>query len=213
MIRVVLVDDHTIVREGLKKILALESDMAISGEAGSATEALDLVRKDPPDVLLLDISLPDRSGLDIIHDLKSCAPDTGILVLTMHPEQVLAVRSLRAGASGYLRKDAAPDELVDAVRRIFGGGRYITPSVADHLLFAVEHSSTEHLHNQLSDREFQVMMLIADGQKNQAIGEKLAISARTVSTYRARILEKLQLRTTADIVRYAVDHDLLDNPS
>lgn len=213
MIRVALVDDHTIVREGLKKILALESDIAVSGEAGSATEALALVQRSPPSVLLLDISLPDRSGLDIIHDLKSCAPEMGILVLTMHPEQVLAVRSLRAGASGYLNKDAASEELVKAVRRIHAGGRYITSSVADHLLFAFQNPSTDALHEHLSDREFQVLLLIAGGRKNMEIGEMLAISPRTVGTYRARILEKLRLKTTADIIRYAVDHDLLGDPS
>lgn len=213
MIRVALVDDHTIVREGLKKILSLESDISVHGEAGSAEAALVLVRENPPDVLLLDISLPGRSGLDIIHDLKSCFPEMGILVLTMHAEQVLAVRSLRAGASGYLNKDSASEELVSAVRRIHAGGRYITPAVADHLLSAFQRSSADTSHEQLSDREFQVMVLIAEGMKNQEIGDRLAISARTVGTYRARILEKLRLKTTADIIRYTVAHGLLGDSS
>ena len=213
MIRVALVDDHTIVREGLKKILALESDISVDAEAGSAEQALIIAREHPPDVLLLDISLPGRSGLDVLYDLKSSAPGMGILVLTMHPEQLLAVRSLRAGASGYLNKDAAADELVKAVRRIHAGGRYITPAVADHLLFAFQNPDSDAPHELLSDREFQVLRLIAEGRKNQEIGEKLAISSRTVGTYRARILEKLRLKTTAELVRYAIMHDLLGETS
>ncbi|MBN1446621.1 MAG: response regulator transcription factor [Bacteroidetes bacterium] len=210
MIRVALVDDHTIVREGLKKILALEPDFTVVGESGSAEGALELIEKVLPDILLLDISLPGRSGLDIIHDLKQLAPGMGILVLTMHPEQVLAVRSLKAGASGYLNKDAASEELVRAVRRIHAGGRYITASVADHLLFAFQNPSG-NAHEQLSDREFQVMLLIARGRKNRMIADELTISPRTVGTYRARILEKLNLETTADIIRYAFDNGLLSD--
>jgi len=210
MIRVALVDDHRIVREGLKKILALESDMEVVGEAGSAEEAFDLIAGSKPQILLLDISLPGRSGLDIIKDLKNLHPNLGILVLTMHPEEILAVRSLKAGASGYLNKDAASEELVQAVRRIHGGGRYITASVADHLFTAFQSASVEKPHEQLSDREYQVMGLIARGRKNQEIAEILAISARTVGTYRTRILQKLNLHSTADIVRYVVDHNLLD---
>jgi len=210
MIRVALVDDHRIVREGLKKILALEDDIIVVGEAGSAEEALDLMDRTRPDILLLDISLPGRSGLDVIKDLVSIYSETGILVLTMHPEEVLAVRSLKAGASGYLNKDSASEELVSAVRRIYGGGRYITPSVADHLFSAFQGQTGEYPHEVLSDREYQVMLLIAQGKKNQEIGEVLAISARTVGTYRTRILQKLNLHSTADIVRYAVDHHLVD---
>jgi len=213
MIRVALVDDHTLVREGLKKILALESDISVVGETGSAEEALDLVYRVTPDVLLLDISLPGRSGLDILQDLKVRVPDMGILMLTMHPEQMLAVRSLKAGAAGYLNKDAAADELVRAVRRIHAGGRYITESVADHLLFAFQNPDSERPHEQLSDREFQVMLLIAQGRKNREIADALAISPRTVGTYRARILEKLAMQSTADIIRYVLDTGLLQgNP-
>ncbi|MDT8323412.1 MAG: response regulator transcription factor [Bacteroidota bacterium] len=210
MIRVALVDDHQIVREGLKKILTLEDDVKIVGEAGSAEEALDLMERSRPDILLLDISLPGRSGLDVIKDLRNMYPETGILVLTMHPEEVLAVRSLKAGAAGYLNKDSASEELVSAVRRIYGGGRYITPSVADHLFSAFQGEKGEHPHETLSDREYQVMLLIAKGRKNQEIGELLAISARTVGTYRTRILQKLDLHSTAEIVRYAVDRQLID---
>jgi DNA-binding NarL/FixJ family response regulator len=210
MIRVALVDDHRIVREGLKKILALESDMLVVGEAGSAEEALDLIEQSSPDILLLDISLPGRSGLDIIKDVKNVYPKLGILVLTMHPEEILAVRSLKAGASGYLNKDAASEELVLAVRRIHGGGRYITASVADHLFTAFQSTAGDTPHELLSDREYQVMVLIARGKKNQEIADILAISARTVGTYRTRILQKLNLHSTADIVRYVVDHNLLE---
>ncbi|MCB2205978.1 response regulator transcription factor [bacterium] len=210
MIRVALVDDHRIVREGLKKILTLENDMEIAGEAGSSEEALDMLQRIKADILLLDISLPGRSGLDVIKDLRSLYPEMGILVLTMHPEEVLAVRSLKAGAAGYLNKDSATDELVSAVRRIHGGGRYITPSVADHLFSAFQGESGDFPHDELSDREYQVMLLIAQGKKNQEIADVLAISARTVGTYRTRILQKLNLHSTADIVRYAVDHKLVD---
>jgi two-component system invasion response regulator UvrY len=211
MIKVALVDDHRIVREGLKKILTLEDDIHIVGEAGSAEEAIDLIATSRPDILLLDISLPGRSGLDVLRDLKNLYPETGILVLTMHPEEVLAVRSLKAGASGYLNKDSASDELVSAVRRIHGGGRYITPSVADHLFSAFQGEKGEYPHETLSDREYQVMLMIARGKKNQEIGALLTISARTVGTYRTRILQKLDLHSTADIVRYAVDHQLVDD--
>lgn len=210
MIRVALVDDHTIVREGLKRILTLEPDISVVGEAGSAEEALALLEAGTPDVLLLDISLPGRSGIDIIHDIRQQAPQVGILVLTMHPEQMLAVRSLKAGASGYLKKDTATEELVSAVRQVYGGGRYITPSVADHLLYAFQHTDSSLPHEALSDREYQVLLRIAEGKKSQEIAEELVISPRTVGTYRARILEKLNLRTTADIIRYAVDNGLLD---
>jgi len=211
MIRVAVVDDHTIVREGLKKILSLESDFSVVGEAGSSQRALEVVETEHPDILLLDISLPDRSGLDIIHDLRRRFPQMGILVLTMHPEQMLAVRSLKAGASGYLNKDAAAEELVQAVRRIHAGGRYITQSVADHLLFSYQNPSSEQPHEHLSDREYEVMLLIARGRRNREIAAELNISARTVGTYRVRILEKMQMESTAEIIRYALDHDLLES--
>lgn len=211
MIKIALVDDHRIVREGLKKILALENDMQVVGEAGSAEEAFDLVADSMPEILLLDISLPGRSGLDIIRDMKNLHPKLGILVLTMHPEEMLAVRSLKAGASGYLNKDSASEELVSAVRRIYGGGRYITASVADHLFTAFQAPGGEQPHEVLSDREYQVLVMIARGMKNQEIAEMLSISARTVGTYRTRILQKLQLHSTAEIVRYAMNHNLVDH--
>jgi two-component system, NarL family, invasion response regulator UvrY len=209
MIRVLIADDHNIVREGLKKILSFEGDFDIVAEASCVEEAFTLLERHKPDVLVLDISMPGRSGLDALPDLRRVCERTRILVLTMHPEEMHAIRSLRAGASGYLTKDAVPSELVTAIRRIHAGRRYISPDLAEQLASELATDSAAHPLAVLSLREQEVLRLLAKGDKPAAIAEQLRISPRTIGTYRRRILEKLQLESTADLIRFAISNHLI----
>ena len=203
MIRVLLADDHKIVRDGLKRILASQGDMQVAGEASGGDETLALVRANDYDVAVLDMSMPGLSGLDLIKRLKIEKPKLRILVLSMHGEQQYAARALKAGASGYLNKDSAAEQLVGALRKIAGGGVHIGEAAAAGLVAAQKAP-----HEALSDREFEVLRLLVEGLGPTEIGEKLHLSVKTVSTHKTRILEKLQLGSTAELVRYALDHRL-----
>jgi len=209
MIRLLIADDHHIVREGLKKILAFEDDIILVGEADSAETLLPMLESLRPDVLLLDISMPGRSGLDVLPDVRRVSENTRVLMLTMYPEEMHALRSLRAGASGYLTKDAIPSELPAAVRRVHAGRRYITPDMAECLAAELTQLHSDDPLELLSLREHEVLRLLAQGDTPATIAEQLHISPRTVGTYRRRILLKLQLENTADMIRFALSRGLI----
>lgn len=210
MIKVLIADDHPIVRQGLRQILSEVADMMVAGEAVNGQEALDQVRAGEWDVLVLDITMPDRSGFDILKDLKHQQPDLPVLVLSIHTEAQLAVRVLKAGAAGYLTKENAPDELVRAIRKVVNGGKYISQSLAETLAVSLDTASAQPRHEALSDREFQVMQLMANGKTLADIAETLSLSAKTISTYRSRLLEKMNLKTNAEIIRYAIENHLIE---
>ena len=209
MIRVITVDDHPVVRRGLKQIIAAEQDMQVIGEAENAREAIRVIRQTVCDAVVLDITLPDASGLDVLSQLKSERPTLPVLIMSIHDEEQYALRVLKAGASGYLMKNSIPEELIKAIRKITSGGKYISPSVAERLAsdFA---SPGKSPHEKLSDREFQILCLIASGKSLKEIGEALCISGKTVSSYRARILEKMNMKTNADLVGYALKNRLIE---
>ena len=205
MIRLLIADDHEIVRDGLKRILAAHADLQVAGEAAGGDEALALVKANEYDVAMLDMSMPGLSGLDLIKRLKLEKPKLRILVLSMHGEQQYAARALKAGASGYLSKDSAAELLVSAIRKIAGGGVHIGEAAAAGLL----QSSEKLPHETLSDREFEVLRLLVEGLGPTEIATRLHLSVKTISTHKTRILEKLQLGSTAELVRYALEHKLV----
>jgi DNA-binding NarL/FixJ family response regulator len=209
VIRILVVDDHSVVRKGLIQIVTDSPGMEVAGEASSGQEALELVRSHPFDVVILDIAMPGRSGLDILRELKAENPALKMLVLSMYSEEQYAIRSLRDGASGYLTKGCPPEELIQAIQIIATGKRYITPSIADRLAAYVEDSSRQLPHETLSDREMQVLVLIGSGKKVSEIAEELNLSFKTVSTYRSRILIKMGMETNAQLIRYALQHSLV----
>ena len=209
MIKVLIADDHPIVRRGLKQIIIEESDMIVAGEARSDAEALELARHCEPDVILLDISLPGRSGLDVLKELRHEYPELPVLTLTMHTEEQVAVRAFKAGAAGYLTKESAPEELIQALRKVAGGGRYVSPALAERLALRVANHE-QLLHETLSDREYQVLHFIAVGKTVSEIAKQLSLSVKTISTYRSRVLEKMHLKNNAELMRYAVTHQLFE---
>lgn len=210
MINVLIADDHPIVRQGLRQILSGLPDMQVAGEAINAQQTLERVRAGGWDVLVLDISMPGRSGFDILSELKHEQPNLPVLVLSVHSEDQFAVRVLKAGASGYLTKENAPAELIRAIRKVVGGGKYISGELAERLAFGLDAATDRPPHESLSDREFQVAQLIADGKTLADIAAALTLSAKTVSTYRTRLLRKLNLKTNADIIRYALENGLCE---
>jgi DNA-binding NarL/FixJ family response regulator len=210
MIKVLIADDHPIVRQGLRHILSDIPDMAVAGEAVNGQETLDQVRAGGWDVLVLDITMPDHSGLDILKELKLEQPQLPVLVLSIHAEEQLAVRVLKAGASGYLTKENAPAELIKAIRKVVSGGKYISPALAESLAFGLDTAANRPRHETLSDREFQVMQMMASGKTLAEIAEILSLSAKTVSTYRTRLLEKMKLKTNAELIRYAIENGLIE---
>ncbi|MGC9336368.1 MAG: response regulator [Anaerolineae bacterium] len=210
MIRVLVADDHAVVRQGLKQILGDTPEMLVAGEAATGQEVLDRVRAETWDVIVLDISMPDRSGLDILKQLRSERPKLPVLVLSMYSEDQYARRVLSAGASGYLTKDSAPDELVKAIRKVVSGGRYVSAFLAEKLAFEIGADSNKLPHETLSDREFQVLRLIAAGNSVTEIAAELYLSPKTVSTYRARLLQKMNLGTNAELIHYAIQNHLID---
>jgi DNA-binding NarL/FixJ family response regulator len=209
-VRVLVADDHVLFRRGLKMVLEDTPDMVVADEAGTGREALEKALKGNYDVLLLDISMPERSGFDILKDLKSLKPELPVLILTMHAEEKYAVRVLKAGASGYLTKKNAPDELVAAIRKVLSGGRYVSASLAEKIAFELQEGGGKPPHESLSDREYQVMCLIAQGKSMSDIAQELSLSINTVSTYRARILEKMRLKNTAELIHYAISNNLVE---
>ena len=210
MLRVLVADDHAIVRQGLKSILTEEFSSLVFGEARNSQELLSQITKDSWDIVILDITMPGRSGLDVLKEVKQSCPKIPVLVLSMHPEDQFAVRVLKAGAAGYLTKENVPEEIVKAVRKVLGGGKYVSPSLAEKLAFDLEMDTGRPPHESLSDREYQVMCMIASGKTVKEIAEELVLSIKTISTYRARILEKLNMRTNAELTHYAVRNHLVD---
>lgn len=209
MIRVLVADDHPVVRRGVMQVLAEEPDMEIVGEADSAAEVLRQVRKSSWDVLLLDIAMPGRSGLDVLGELKKLRPKLPVLVLSMHPEDQFGIRVLRAGAAGYMTKETVSAELATAIRRIFSGKKYISANLAERLASDLENGQERPVHEMLSDREFQVMQMISSGKMIKEIAAELTLSIKTISTYRTRILRKLKIQTNAELTIFALDHQLI----
>jgi len=209
MIRVLVADDHTIVREGLKQILSDIPDIEVAGEAAYANEVISKVSDNDYDLVLLDISFPGRSGVDILKQLKCLKPKLPVLILSMYPEEQYAVRSLKAGASGYLTKESASDELISAIRQVTKGKKYITTSLAERLVFKLEKDYEDLPHEVLSDREYQVMCLIASGKTVKEIAEALSLSVKTISTHRSRILQKMDMRNSSQLTHYAIKYGLV----
>jgi two-component system invasion response regulator UvrY len=209
-IKILIADDHTIVREGLKQILMDTSDMVVAAEAVNGQEVLDKVWKDDFDVIVLDIAMPGRSGLDILKELKSLKPKLPVLVLSMYPEDQYALRVLRAGADGYLTKESAPNDLITAIRKVYSGKKYISHFLAEKLAFGLETDAARPPHELLSDREYQVMCRISSGKTVKEIADELSLSVKTISTYRARILEKMGMKNNAELTHYAIQNHLVD---
>jgi len=210
MIQILLVDDHNLVREGVKQLLSGHTDMEVVAEASDGQEALEKVWQKHFDIVLLDISLPGQNGLEVLKDIKRHDPETRILILSMHPEERYAVRAVKAGASGYLTKGSVTEELIAAIRKISQGGRYITPEVADKMASNLQSGADGSPHTVLSDREFEVMCLIASGKSVTDIANELHLSVKTISTFRKRILDKMHLKHNADMTHYAISHGLID---
>jgi len=210
MIKIIAVDDHDLIREGFKKIIAREVDMRIVGEAKSAKEAFEILKIKYCDVLVLDISLPDKNGLDVLKELKPWYPDLAVLIFSMHPEERFAIRALQNGASGYITKGSAPDELVSAIRKVHFGGKYMTNSLAQIIAQDFVRDKKLISHEKLSDREFQILLLIGSGESVSNISAKLSLSVNTINTYRRRILEKMNMNTNADLIRYVIQNNLIE---
>jgi two-component system, NarL family, invasion response regulator UvrY len=210
MIRVLIADDHAVVREGLRQIIAKQSDMAVTEEAASGPEVLNKIRDASYDVVLLDLSMPGRSGLEILGEIKRERPDLHVLILSVYAESLYAVRALKAGASGYLTKDSAPEQLVEAIRKVARGGKYISPTLAERLAYELESDSDKPPHEKLSDREYQVLCMLASGKTVKEIAEELSLSVPSISTYRARVLEKMNMKNNAELAHYAIRSGLVD---
>jgi two-component system invasion response regulator UvrY len=208
--RILIVDDHAIVREGLKQILAEVDDIVVAGEADCSSRALQMARREPWDLVLMDISMPDRSGLETLELLRKEHPGIQVLMLSMHRETQYAVRALKTGAAGYLNKQSAPDQLIDAIRMVASGKKYISAEVAQELASQVSGERDTAPHEGLSNREYQTLCMIASGLPVSAIAEKLSLSVKTISMYRARLLKKMQMKNNAELTHYAIKQGLLD---
>jgi DNA-binding NarL/FixJ family response regulator len=210
IIKVFIADDHAIVREGLKQILAETRDIVVAGEAENGLDAVKLFRKSECQVMLLDISMPDRSGIEVLKQIKKEKPELAVLMLSMHREDQYAIRSLKAGASGYLTKQSAPRELVTAIRQVAGGLKYISPALAQELANHVGEDHEAPPHDTLSDREYQTLTMIASGKTVGMIAKELSLSVKTVSEYRARLLVKMKLKNSAELTHYAIKNQLIE---
>ena len=210
MIRIVLADDHTIVREGLRQLLDAAEGLAIVGEARDGHEVIKAVREQEFELLLLDMSMPGKSGIELIKQVRSEKPKLRVLVLSMHEERQYAIRAIRAGASGYLTKDSASRQLVEAIRKVAAGGAFISSEVAEQLALGAMPGAQSMPHEALSDREFQVFRMIAEGKSVSDIAERLNLSVKTVSTHKANIMQKMQMGTAGDLIRYALSHGLVE---
>ena len=209
MIRILIADDHEMFREGIKRICEDNPDIDVAGEASNGNDALDTVAREEFDLLLLDIAMPGLSGLDTLKQLKTLKPKLRVLVLSMYPEDEYAMRAIKAGAAGYLTKARASHELIEAIKKVSSGGNYINASVAEKLLFDTKPGQPGPLHETLSDREYQIFTMIVKGRKVGEIADELCLSVKTVSTYKARILNKMEMKSTAEMVKYAIDHELM----
>jgi two-component system, NarL family, invasion response regulator UvrY len=210
MTRVLIADDHAILRRGLKEILMRDLEDVVCGEAQDAQQVLTQVRDRAWDLVILDVTMPGRSGLDVLRDLKREQPKLPVLVLSMHPEDQYAKRVLKAGASGYMNKESAPEELLKAIQKVLAGGRYVSPSLAERLVLDMSGEAEQSPHERLSDREMEVLRMIASGKTISQIADELHLSVTTVSTYRARLLDKMGLTTNAELIRYALHNHLID---
>lgn len=210
MIKILIADDHAVVRHGLKQIITDETDMTVAGEAENAAQVLQLIGGENFNVIILDITMPGRSGLDLLPEIKDLRPAAKILILSMHAEEQFAIRALKSGASGYITKQSAPTELIRAIRKVQSGSKYISQSIAEQLAFFLSDDDNKPRHEKLSDREFQVLRMIAMGKILREIADELVISEKTVSTYRARILEKMNMKRNAELIRYAVQNKLIE---
>jgi DNA-binding NarL/FixJ family response regulator len=209
-VRVLIADDHAVVRQGLKQILELDRAAEVVGEAKNGNEALQLARKVEWDLAIIDYSMPGRSGLDLIKDIKREYPKRPVLILSMHPEELHATRVLKAGGAGYINKESASDELLTAIRKVMNGGRYVSAALAERFAFELAPETQRPPHETLSDREYRVMWLLACGKPINQIAKEMFLSPNTVSTYRARILKKLQVMNNAQLVQYAIKHQLAE---
>jgi len=210
MIKILIADDHAIVREGLKQIVAEEKDMLVAGEAGNTNEMFELLKKEDFAIIILDISMPGRSGLEALKFLKKNYPQVPALILSMFSEEQYGLRAIKAGAAGYLKKVSAPTELVSAIRKIVSGGKYINQSLAEKLADDYDSDRKERMHDKLSNREYQIMCLIASGKSTEEIALDLSISINTVYTYRNRILEKMHLKSNVELTQYALQNKLIE---
>jgi two-component system, NarL family, invasion response regulator UvrY len=210
MMKILIADDHPVVRHGLKKILATDAELTVVGEAKNSQEAADLARKIEWDVAILDYSMPGRSGIDLLKEIKLQHPERPVLVLSMYPEELHATRVLKAGGAGYMNKDSAGEELIAAIRKIRKGGKYVSPALADKLAADLTAGNDKPLHESLSDREYRVMWLLASGKAISQIAAELFLSPSTISTYRARVLKKLNVDNNAAVVQYAIKNQLLE---
>jgi len=209
MIKILIVDDHPLIREGLKKILQTEMDFVVVGELAKGSEVQEFIKNKTCDLIILDINLPGRNGLDVLKDVKALRPDISVLMLSILPEEQFAVRAIRAGAAGYITKDGAPEELIRAIRKIASGRRYVSEQLAENLALDISFKSDKLLHERLSDREFQILLLIGSGKSTKEIARLLLISQSTVNTYRSRIFEKMALKTTGQLIHYVFKNELL----
>jgi DNA-binding NarL/FixJ family response regulator len=209
MIKVFIADDHAVVRRGIIQILSEESDIEVVGEAANADEIMAQLYDREWDVLVLDITMPGKNGLDAMIEIKQRKPGVKVLILTMYPEEEIAIRALKTGALGYLNKDSVPGELIKAIRKVYNGNRYISSSIAESIALSFEKKKANPPHDALSDREFQILCLIASGSTLHQIAENLSISVKTVSTYRSRILEKMNMRSNVELAHYAIKHRLV----
>jgi len=210
MIKILLADDHAVVRQGLKQMLMETYPHAIFAEASNAAEVMEFVHKQRWDIAILDISMPGRNGLDVLKEIKDLYPKLPVLILSMHPEDQFAVRVIKAGAAGYMMKDTAMEELITAIKKILAGGKYIRASVAEKLAEDIGRRKSDEPHTTLSDREYQVLCMIASGTTVSDIAEKMALSVKTISTYRARILEKMEMKSNAELTHYAIKNNLVE---
>lgn len=209
MIEVIIADDHPIVRAGLKQIIMEENDITVSGESANGVNLLKQVRQRDYDVVLLDLTMPGMEGIDVLKQLKIEKPHLPVIILTIHPETQYALRILKAGAAGYLTKSTAAQELIKAIRKVHHGGKYISTNLAEKIAFALDAETERPLHETLSDREYQVLCLIGEGRTISQIADHLALSVKTISTYRSRILEKMHLENNAELIHYAIQNDLV----
>lgn len=210
MINILIADDHPFIRQGLKKVLETSKDMLVLDEAANGNEVLDKLRGHKFDVIILDISMPGESGLELIKTLKKEFPRLAVLVLSAYPEEQYALRALKSGASGYLTKEAATAELIGAIHKISSGGKYISASIAESLAFAIESDSEKLPHEKLSNREYEVMLMIASAKSVREIAEELSLSEKTIGTYRSRILEKMDMKNSSEITYYAMKNSLIE---
>jgi two-component system, NarL family, invasion response regulator UvrY len=209
MIRILIADDHAVVRRGLRQMLTDESDLKVVGEAHNSQELLALARQHTCELMILDISMPGRNGLDVLRELRQEFPKTAVLVLSMHPEDQYAVQAFRAGASGYLTKESAPEELVLAIRKVVRGGRYVSAALAEKMAVDLSANRDKAPHETLSTREFQILCMIGSGKSLTEIADELALSVKTIATYRARILEKTEMKNNAELIRYTIHNRLV----